>query len=82
VFDVDVLLAKLPRAERERFWDAVFDRLPHRARAVLLALPLIEHGLEHPLGPSRETLRHWNEAARLAVLTPGRAASHTREESA
>jgi hypothetical protein len=44
VFDVDVLLAKLPEAERERFWEAAFDRLPHRARAVLLALPLLEQG--------------------------------------
>ena len=42
IFDGDVLLSKLPAPERERFWEAAFDFLPHRARAVLLALPLLE----------------------------------------
>jgi hypothetical protein len=83
VFDLDVLLAKLPAIERERFWEGVFERLPHRARAVLLALPLLEDTpfagsvmgddvVTHPLGPSRAATLGWRDGHRIGVLSAGK----------
>jgi hypothetical protein len=82
LYDVDVLLAKLPALERERFWEGVFERLPHRARAVLLALPLLgdspfagslvgDDVITHPLGPSRAATLQWRNGHRMALLCAG-----------
>ncbi len=80
LWDVDALVARLAVPERERFWQAAFERLPHRSRSILLALPLLEGTpfvaenerhetiATHPLGPSREATAQWRDAGRVALL--------------
>ncbi len=45
VYNVDLLLAGLNRDTRQTVWESLFDGLPHRPRALLLAIPKTAHHL-------------------------------------
>lgn len=40
VYNVDLLLAGLKREERQSVWQGVFDGLPYRVRALVIAIPV------------------------------------------
>lgn len=48
VCHMDLLLTGLSREDRQRFWESLFDGLPHRSRALLLAIPETAHGVLLP----------------------------------
>lgn len=63
VFNLDLLLARLPRQERLDFWRFMFSGFPHRSRGLLLQMPRIA---EHLLPPN-QMLDAWRHDGRLAV---------------
>ena len=56
VYNMDLLLTGLSREDRQRFWESLFDGLPYRSRALLMAIPETAHSV---LLPDR-----WREAWR------------------
>jgi len=48
VYNMDLLLAGLSREDRQRFWESLFDGLPHRSRALLIAVPETAHSVLLP----------------------------------
>lgn len=43
VYNMDLLLTGLSRENRQRIWENLFDGLPHRSRALLMAIPETAH---------------------------------------
>jgi len=39
VYSLDLALTKLDSADREKFWDSVFNRLPNRRRSLIITMP-------------------------------------------
>lgn len=63
IFNLDLLLARLPRQDRLDFWHYVFNGFPHRSRGLLLVMP---KNAEHLL-PSNHIQDAWRHDGRLAV---------------
>ena len=68
LYHVDLLLARFTRAQREDIWDRLYQGLPHRPHALILAMP---HAADHLL-PAARQLATWRIEGRLAdTTTPG-----------
>ena len=65
VYNVDLLLARLPVAQRADVWSFVWDGFDHRRSALLLAMPTTAHALL----PTTATLEQWRRADRVYPLS-------------
>jgi hypothetical protein len=63
IFNLDILLARLPRQDRLDIWHYVFNGFPHRPRGLLLLMPQIA---EHLLPPN-QIQDAWRRDGRLVV---------------
>lgn len=61
VYNMDLLLAGLSRDYRQRFWENLFDGLPHRSRALLIAVPETAHSVLLP----EQGRERWRRDGRL-----------------
>lgn len=62
VYNIDLLLSRLPLSERERVWQDVFNSLPHRSKGIILPIP---ERANHLL-PQETVLDKWQKDGRLA----------------
>lgn len=62
VYNLDLLLARLPRQERLEVWQSLYGAFGNRARALLLTMPASADNLL----PTTEMLAAWRRDGRLA----------------
>ena len=62
VYNLDIFLARLKKAERKSVWEGLFSALPHRTRGLLIAMPQTARDLL----PSPKRLKFWEREHRLA----------------
>jgi hypothetical protein len=63
VYNLDLLLARLPRQERLDFWQFMFKSFPHRQRGLLLLMPQLANSLL----PQQQMQDVWRRDGRLVV---------------
>jgi len=63
VYNVDLLLARLPMQARSYVWNQLYSSFPHRKHALLIAMP---EGANQLLPPPA-ALKSWNSDKRLAT---------------
>lgn len=63
LYNFDLVLARLEYFERQRLWSILFGEMPHRSRALILAMPA---AAEHLL-PAPEHLAAWKADRRVAL---------------
>lgn len=66
LYHLDLLLARFTRAQRDDIWDRLYQGLPHRPHALILAMP---HTADHLL-PVSSQLATWRMEGRLVDTTP------------
>lgn len=62
IYNLDLLLSRLPQQERDFVWQLLFEAMPHRPRALLITMPVTATDLL----PSLEQLNQWAREMRLA----------------
>ena len=62
VYNLDLLVARVGVAGRAALWDMLFSGLPHRPRALLIAMPQVATALL----PKQDQLDAWRREGRLA----------------
>jgi hypothetical protein len=62
LYNFDLLLAKLTRSGRLQVWRALYGEMPHRNRALIIAMPAVAKDLL----PDDDALTHWAQEKRLA----------------
>ncbi len=67
VYNVDLLLAGLTRERRQSVWQGLFDGLPHRSRALVVAIPASAERLL----PTAQLLEALQRDERLVQHNPG-----------
>jgi hypothetical protein len=63
VYNLDLLLAKLPRQDRVEFWHYLYRGFPHRSRGLLIVMP---SQATHLL-PAGQSLTDWGRDQRLVT---------------
>jgi hypothetical protein len=66
IYNLDLLLARLKRQERQEVWQDLYVNFPHRPRALLMTMPQDAEALL----PPREALTAWRTDGRLAQDQP------------
>lgn len=61
LYNFDLLLSKLRQNQRSQVWRALYGEMPHRTRAILIAMPAVARDLL----PDKETLKLWAQEKRL-----------------
>ena len=62
IFNLDLLLAKLPEEQRDAVWQSLYSAFPHRRHALLISMP---EGASHLL-PTGSAWQAWISDKRLA----------------